>query len=395
MPFHEALLAYLKAEEAEVWDWYASHQVREEQAEAIRFDLLKSTYRVDREAQSATYATAENVARKLGLDIPITIYQAQNPQGLNASLAYVPNEAHVVLHGPVASQLTDAEFGALVAHELSHFLLWRHWEGEYLVAEQILAAMTHDVLADAAHFATARLWALYNEVFCDRGSLLVVNDPLVVISMLLKVQTELEEVSPESFLRQADEVFGLGAAKTDGLTHPEAYLRARAVKLWADGDREAECKIKNMLEGEPELNKLDLLAQQRIAGLTRRLLDVFLSRRWMQSEPILAHARLFFEDYLPPESLREDRVLASDLRTKDRPMQDYYCYVLLDFVTADRDLEELPLAAAMLLAENVGLKDPFLEIVRRELRLRKKQLETIDRDKERLLAKANENIVAP
>ncbi len=42
----------------------------------------------------------------------------------------------------------------------------------------------------------------------------------------------------------------------------------------------------------------------------------------------------------------EDPALAEELRTDDQPMQDYYGYVLLDFVTADRDLEELPLAAA-------------------------------------------------
>jgi hypothetical protein len=205
----------------------------------------------------------------------------------------------------------------------------------------------------------------------------------------------LEEVSPESFLRQADEVFSRGGAKTDGLSHPEAFIRARAVKLWADGDRDADCKIKDMLEGALELNNLDLLAQKRVAGLTRRLLDVFLSRPWMQTEPVLAHARLFFEDYLPPDSLLEDRALASDLRTNDQPMQDYYCYVLLDFVTTDRDLEELPLAAALLLTESLGLKDRFLEIVRRELRLRKKQLETIDQDKESLLAKAHESVASP
>ena len=41
------------------------------------------------------------------------------------------------------------------------------------------------------------------------------------------------------------------------------------------------------------------------------------------------------------------------------------------------------------------MKDRFLEIVRCELRLRKKQLETIDQDKESLLAKANENITSP
>jgi len=67
----------------------------------------------------------------------------------------------------------------------------------------------------------------------------------------------------------------------------------------------------------------------------------------------------------------------------------------LDFVTADRDLEELPLALALVQAEKLGLKDRFTEIAKRELRLRKKQLETIDQDKEKLVAKANEDPVSP
>ena len=70
-------------------------------------------------------------------------------------------------------------------------------------------------------------FALYNEVFCDRGSLLVVGDPLATISMLLKVQTQSDDVSPESFLNQAEEVFSRGGAKTDGLSHPEAFIRTR------------------------------------------------------------------------------------------------------------------------------------------------------------------------
>ncbi len=159
--------------------------------------------------------------------------------------------------------------------------------------------------------------------------------------------------------------------------------------------RDADRKIEEMLEGRPVLNNLDLLAQRKVAGLTRRLLDVLLSHRWMQTELVLAHARLFFADYAPPEDILVDRSLAEDIRTDDPPMQDYYGYVLLDFVTADRDLEELPLAAALLLAETLGMKDRFIGIAKRELRLRKKQLETIDQDKEKLLAKANEGPTAP
>jgi Zn-dependent protease with chaperone function len=391
LPYHEAIRAYLKEEEPAVWHWYASNKVRDEHAESVRFDLLKSTYRLDRESHAVLYAAADEVAKKLGLDVPITLYQAQSPHGLNASLAYVPGEAHIVLHGPVSAKLTDAEFSALLGHELSHFLLSRSWDGEFIVTEQILAALTNDASADACHFASARLMSLYNEVFCDRGSLLIAGDPLVVIAALLKVETQLDVVDPESYLRQADEVLGSGFRKTEGLSHPEAFIRARAIKLWADGDPQADLKIQEMLEGRPALNNLDLLAQQKVAALTHRLLDVLLSYSWMQTEPVLAHARLFFEDYTPPEDFAADATLAEDVRTDDTAMHDYYGYLLLDFVTADRDLEELPLAAALALAEQLGLKDRFVEIAKRELRLRKKQLETIDAEKEALLARVHES----
>ena len=58
-------------------------------------ELLKSTYRVDpRVRQPLVYAAAEAAAKPLGPGrVPITLYQAQNPAGLNASLAFVPDEA--------------------------------------------------------------------------------------------------------------------------------------------------------------------------------------------------------------------------------------------------------------------------------------------------------------
>ncbi len=395
LPYHRKIRDYLKEEEAEVWRWYTSNKVRREHAEAVRFDLLKSTYRVEPETQPEIYTLAKSVAGRLSLDIPITIYQAQNPLGMNASLAYVPDEAHVVLHGAVASKLGDAEVQALLAHELSHFALWQQWDGEYLVVDQILSALTHDRLADTPHFASARLFRLYSEIFCDRGSLLVVDDPLTVVSMLVKVSTELQEVSAESYIRQAEEVFSRGAVKADNLTHPEAFIRARAIKLWSHGDDAADTKIEEMIEGRPALDDLDLLAQTKVSGLTRRLVDVFLSPKWMQSELLRTHARLFFEDYVVPESTKEDPSLKDDIKTDDAQMRDYYCYVLLDFVTSDRDLEEYPLAAALALTEKLGLKDRFTEIAARELRLRKKQLHKIDQDKNNMLAKAGQNNGTP
>ena len=43
LPYHEAIRDYLKAQEPEVWSWYASNKVRDDQVDSVRFDLLKST----------------------------------------------------------------------------------------------------------------------------------------------------------------------------------------------------------------------------------------------------------------------------------------------------------------------------------------------------------------
>ncbi len=390
LPYHEAIREYLKTREPEIWRWYASNRVREEIAERVKFDLLKSTYRVEREERPELYTAAEETVARLSLDVPVTFYQAQNPQDLNASLAYVPGEAHVVLHGPVTTQLTPSEFSALLAHELSHLNLWRRWDGEYLIVDQILSALTLDRRAETSHFATARLFGLYTEIFCDRGALFVVGDPLPVISMLVKLSTGLADVNAENYLRQAEEVFSRETAKTAGLTHPETFIRARALKLWSDGVRDAEAKIRAMIEGAPSLCELDLLAQVKVSELTRRLLDVLLSPKWIQSRAILAHAKLFFDDYAAADARHADTALAGDIRTGDETMQDYYCYVLLDFVTSDPELEEYPLAAALALAEEFGWKERFMEVARRELRLRKSRLEAIDREKGNLLSGAGE-----
>jgi hypothetical protein len=390
LPYHEAIRDFLKAEEPEVWRWYASHKVRDEQAEAVRFDLLKATYRIECDSHPDLYVAAENVARRLSLDIPVTIYQAQNPHGLNASLAYLPNEGHIVLHGPVATSLTDCEFQALLAHELSHLLLWQNWGGEYLVVDQILAALTHDSRADTPHFASARLFRLYCEIFCDRGALLVVEDPLAVVSMLVKVETGVDRVDAASYLRQADEVFGKKATRSDGTTHPESFIRARALKLWHEGGHDAAAQIAEMIEGPLTFEDLDLLAQRTVSILTRRLIESLLTPRSMQTDVTLGHARLYFDDFSPPAHGHRDDTLSEDLRTGDKPLVDYYCYVLLDFASVDPELEELSLAAALAVSEVLGLKGRFLDIARKELKLRKSQWDRIDREKHDLLAKAEE-----
>ena len=53
LPYHIQIRDFLKREEGEIWNWYASNRVRVEDADAVRFELLKSTYRIDRVAAPA------------------------------------------------------------------------------------------------------------------------------------------------------------------------------------------------------------------------------------------------------------------------------------------------------------------------------------------------------
>lgn len=394
LPYQSRIVDFLKRHDPDVWSWFASTKNRAGQAEELKFDLLKSTYRIDRESQPGLYETADRVARMLGLSAPITIYQAQDPTGLNASLAYLPEEAHIVLHGQLAAQLTPLEVAGLLGHELTHFLLWQLHGGDLFVAAEMLAALTNDSHAHPAHFASWRLLKLYNEILCDRGALLITQDMRAVVSMLVKVQTGVTDINPDSYLKQADEIFARGKTKAEGITHPEAFIRARAIKLWAASDPQANAAIAQMIEAGTELKELDLLGQQAVAGWTRRIVDLLLSHKWFQTDPVLAHARLYFEDYAPPTDALTDAQLAHDAPLETKSHRDYVCFVLLDFVAADRDLDEPSLAAAITVAEQLGVKERFLELARQELRLRKNQLEKVDDRKAAILQEADQSAAA-
>ena len=56
---------------------------------------------------------AEEVLGALRFKTPITFYQAQSGGGLNAALAFLPSEAHVILVGPILNTLSAAELKAI------------------------------------------------------------------------------------------------------------------------------------------------------------------------------------------------------------------------------------------------------------------------------------------
>src|SRR5882672_162888 len=89
-PYHRALVDYLRSQEQELWKWFASAQAKKEYTEALRLALLKSTYRLDAEGHPELAQAAEEVKAGLGLDLPVTLYQAQQTHELNAALFFIP-----------------------------------------------------------------------------------------------------------------------------------------------------------------------------------------------------------------------------------------------------------------------------------------------------------------
>ncbi|MCA9549120.1 MAG: M48 family metalloprotease [Myxococcales bacterium] len=378
LPHHTRVVAHLKAHEPDLWAWFTSAPSWSELLERTRLLLLKRAVRLDRATHHHLYAAADHALAALQLDLPLTLYQATHPGAANAALFYLPGEAHVVLEGPVEALLDADELRALFGHELAHHALWSMDDGAYFVADRLLDASAAADAAEDAHDVAARRFALYTEIFADRGSLLATGDVDPVIRCLVKMQTGLSQVSAAAYLQQAEEIFELGEARTEGVTHPEMFIRARAVDRFA---RALDADLEPMIEGAPTLTSLDLLQQVELTDLTRRFLEWALAPAWMQSAPMLAHARLFFDD-LQPQSASGARspgpheldAPVPELGRYRESLADYWCYLLLDLAAADPSLEDQPLAHALGLAEQLALLPRLEELAKRELKVKARTL---------------------
>ncbi|MFL6030771.1 MAG: SprT-like domain-containing protein [Gaiellaceae bacterium] len=376
LPFHRTVVEELQRLEPELWRWFSSAEASTQHEDEVRQELLKSTYRLDPAAHAEAYAAVERAKDALGLTAAVTLYQVQGATELNASVLPLADEAHIVFSGPALTLLTADELVAVLAHELAHFALWHLDERAYFVAERMLTAFANDSRAHVAHLAADRRFALTTEVFADRAGLVATGDIAVAVASLVKMTTGLAAVDAPSYLRQADEVFAKAPVAAQGLTHPEPFIRARALRLWGEQGAAADGETEALITGPLDLDALDLVQQVRVSELTRGLLEVFVAPRWLQSEELLAHVRLFFADAAPGASGRAEvaagwRALLAGARPS---LLDYIAYVLLDLATADPDLDDNALAAAFTWSDELDIVDAFDAVVARELELTKPQV---------------------
>lgn len=193
------------------------------------------------------HALLLEAAKILDLEPP-QLYVQQNPVPNAYTFAMRGRQPFMVLHTSLIEMLTPEEIQAVMAHELGH-LKCEH--GVYLTMANLivlganLLPMWGTVIAQSLQ-ARMLEWLRCAEFSCDRAALLALQDPKVVMSVLMKLAGGSPTLAPQlnldAFIAQARDYDALGTtqlgemlktAQTAQLTHPVPVLRAREIDRWA------------------------------------------------------------------------------------------------------------------------------------------------------------------
>jgi Zn-dependent protease with chaperone function len=183
-------------------------------------------------------------SRILDVETP-QLYLKQHPAPNAYTMAIRGKKPFVVVHTSLVDLLTPEELQAVLAHELGH-LKCEH--GLYLTLANIMLLTAGSLIPGLGQSIQQQMleWLRCAEFSCDRAALLVVQDPKVVASVLMKLSGGSPTLAPllnvEAFLAQArsyEDVSAsqlgktIRAAQTEQLSHPVPVLRAKEIDRWS------------------------------------------------------------------------------------------------------------------------------------------------------------------
>uniref|UniRef100_A0A0D9VAT7 Peptidase M48 domain-containing protein n=1 Tax=Leersia perrieri TaxID=77586 RepID=A0A0D9VAT7_9ORYZ len=207
---------------------------------------IGSSVLVSENQLSDLYQILTEAAKLLNTDAP-DLYIRQNPVPNAYTLAISGKKPFIVVHTSLVELLTKKELQAVLAHELGH-LKCDH--GVWLTFANILTMGAYSVpgFGMVAGFLEEQLyrWLRAAELTCDRAALLVVQDPKVVISVLMKLAggcpSLADQLNVDAFLEQARSYekaasnpvgWYIRNAQTRELSHPLPVMRAREIDEWS------------------------------------------------------------------------------------------------------------------------------------------------------------------
>lgn len=199
---------------------------------------------------------------------PPQLYVQQNPTPNAYTFAMRGKQPFVVLHTSLIEMLTPAEIQAVIAHELGH-LKCEH--GVYLTMANVLVLAANllpawgTVLAQSLQDQMLQ-WVRCAEFSCDRAALLAIQEPRVVMSVLMKLAGGSPTLAPQlnldAFIEQANAYDSVGTdslgevlqtAQTAQLTHPVPVIRAREIERWASSAEYQSILDQRQVSSEPKL----------------------------------------------------------------------------------------------------------------------------------------------
>lgn len=189
---------------------------------------------------------------------------------------------------------------------------------------------------------------------------------------MVKIETGLEKVSAESYLKQADEILARIEAGSSGESHPEIFIRAKSLQLLSNFNEENIKKIEEIVKGKLDLQLLTLFGKKEVYGITKNLIDIFTKPKWMQSEHNIVLYKQYFAQYNANRELILDTDFKSKINNSKDNLKNYYAYILYDFSMSDPELKEIAIGHALDFSEQVEL-DSFLKtIIKKEQKLTEK-----------------------
>jgi hypothetical protein len=400
LPYHTAVANHLRTGESALWAWFEAERMSTRYSEKVKLELLKSTYRLTREDRPDLYASAEIATERLSVDLPVTIYQRQGgADSPNAALVFLPDEAAVMLMGNISELLNEAEMLALLGHEIAHHRLYTMDGSQYFTAARLLGWCVDQPGCEAAIAETDRLFRLHTEIFADMGALHVTGDRDAVIASLIKVTTGLKSVTPSSYLEQAEEILEQYKQGSEGISHPELFIRAKALDLLA-AEPPGIGQTELLVRGQIDAKRLDILGQQALSAISRKLVDRLLTPPFMRNDYTLNLAERYFPGFgeSDAELLDGDNAdpkvaavrLKAEVTGTAKSCHDYFAYLLLDFATVDPESGDAHLAWSLDLASQVGIFAVYEPIARKELKRKKDELTKLKRGASQMIEKAND-----
>jgi hypothetical protein len=296
-------------------------------------------------------------------------------------LIYMADEVAILFEGDILTSLDTMERQALLAHEMAHYLHQSVEKGQLLLADRLLNWICGEAGAHPAHARSLWLSRLYQEIYADRIALHVCESRDAVIALLIKVSSGLDKISVPAYLEQAKEALDMTKGTgSEGISHPEAYIRAIALSDWAEAPDKADLKLPELVQGKAKLEQLDLLGQEQFTDLTKALIMRFLKYEGADTDALEAHARSFFPQLNPKDKLPDTDLLGIADMSDD--MKEYFAYVLADLATVDDDLEDLALMHAFDFSQELGIANAFDKVANKELDLTKAKITKIRKERE-------------